>query len=470
MRSLRGQFILSHILPFVVILPIAGLVILYLVEAQIVLADLSANLEERAALIAEAIAQQPHVLTDPDAAQRFVNEYGPLTEGDIYLVDAGGAILAAEHGLNAAPDPAIISGAADSPETVRVAMNYGLATQGGEALAPVIDVNEQLIGLVGVRESLTGLAAAFGPLRRLVLFTILGGMVIGALVGYWLAGRLERPISRTSAAVSAMVGGNGSVTIPAEGPQELRDLSRSVNVLSSRLRSLEEMRRRSFANIVHELGRPLGAVLAGVQVLRGEAGEDAAIRAELLGGIQEQLMSMEPLLDDLSQLHADATGLQRLDRRALGLSGWLEAILPPWREMAQAKNLAWVAEIPGDLPEVEIDPQRMAQVVGNLLSNAIKYTPAGGVSVSATAGSTEARIAIADTGPGIPQDEQALIFEPFYRGHSAGPMTEGLGVGLSIARSLTEAHGGRLTLDSAPGRGSVFTIHLPILSRTIGTQ
>jgi signal transduction histidine kinase len=120
-----------------------------------------------------------------------------------------------------------------------------------------------------------------------------------------------------------------------------------------------------------------------------------------------------------------------------------------------------VVEIPDGLPEANIDPQRLAQVVGNLLSNAVKYTESGGVAVSAATGDGEIRIAVADTGPGIPPDEQRRVFEPFYRGQTPQRTTEGLGVGLSIARSLTDAHGGRLTLDSAPGRGSVFTIHLP---------
>ncbi len=104
--------------------------------------------------------------------------------------------------------------------------------------------------------------------------------------------------------------------------------------------------------------------------------------------------------------------------------------------------------------------------MGNLLSNAVKYTPAGGtVAVTAATANDTARITIADTGPGIAPDEQALVFEPFYRGR-AMRYSEGLGVGLSIARSLTEAHGGRLTLDTPPYGGSAFTIQL----RTTGDE
>lgn len=461
MHTLRGRFILSHILPFLIIFPLAGMLILYLVEAQIMLADLSDDLQERASLIAQAVARQPDALADQAAAQQFLDEIDPLIDGEIYLLSPDGRLIATTMDSATSPNPPT---AITGDRTVRVAVHHNLITQEGDALAPVIDVDEQIIGLVGVHESLGGLASSFNRLRRLVLLTILGGMALGALTGYALARRLEQPIGRTAAAVAGIAAGAQTEPIRPDGPAEIRQLAAAVNDLSARLRALEEMRRRSFANIVHELGRPLGAVLAAVQVLRGDAGADPDVRAELLTGVHKELTGMEPLLDDLSQLHADATGRRRLDRRAVNLVDWLAGVLPPWREAATAKGLAWVAEISPELPPADIDAPRMAQVVGNLLSNAIKYTATGGVAVSAVAGDGEMRIAVADTGPGIPAGEHAQVFEPFYRG-AAARTTEGLGVGLAIARSLTEAHGGRLSIDSAPGRGSVFTIHLPITNQ-----
>ena len=175
MRSLRHQFVLSHILPFVIILPLAGLLILYLVEAQFVLGEASDNLETRAALIAEAVARQPEILANQEAAQRFIAEIAPLADGDVYLLDANGRVIAADPELDGPPDETLLAAAAQSPQTTQVSMTYGMTEQMGEAIAPVIDINEQLIGLVGVRESISGLAATFGPLRRLILLIVLGG-------------------------------------------------------------------------------------------------------------------------------------------------------------------------------------------------------------------------------------------------------------------------------------------------------
>ncbi|HMN62877.1 MAG TPA: ATP-binding protein, partial [Anaerolinea sp.] len=114
------------------------------------------------------------------------------------------------------------------------------------------------------------------------------------------------------------------------------------------------------------------------------------------------------------------------------------------------------------LPVIQADPIRLGQAVGNLLSNAIKFTPAGGkVTVTSGAGGQEVWLRVTDSGPGIPADEQEKIFTPFFRGGQGKRFTEGMGLGLSIARDLVQAHGGRLELVSAPGEGSQFTIYLP---------
>ncbi len=251
--------------------------------------------------------------------------------------------------------------------------------------------------------------------------------------------------------------------VPIEGPTEIRDLGQAVNTLSERLRLLEETRRRSLANIVHELARPLGAIRSAVYVLRHGADDDPLLREELLGGIEESIENMQPLLDDLSLLHGQVQGTIQLNKRPVAISDWLPPILLPWRAVAQEKGLQWQADIPPGLPVLNIDPDRMAQVVGNLLSNAIKYTPAeGDVSVSAAVAAGELLIQIKDTGPGIEPEEQERIFEPFYRSQEQRRFPMGLGLGLTIARDLVKSHDGRLQLETIPGSGSCFTIHLPL--------
>ncbi len=122
-------------------------------------------------------------------------------------------------------------------------------------------------------------------------------------------------------------------------------------------------------------------------------------------------------------------------------------------------------DIPENLPEIYIDPERMAQVLGNLLSNAVKYTPQGGsVLVTAGAGKSEVWYRVSDTGPGIHRLEQDQVFEPFYRSQKMQRFPQGLGLGLTIARDIVEAHGGMLELKSDPAQGSQLTVQLPLNS------
>jgi len=171
------------------------------------------------------------------------------------------------------------------------------------------------------------------------------------------------------------------------------------------------------------------------------------------------------LLDDLAQLHGQVMGNVTLHRTELDLSSWLPPLIIPWRAAALDKGLGWDAHIPDDLPAMTVDPDRLSQALGNLLSNAIKYTPEGGmVSFAAEVKSQEMHIAVIDNGVGIRPEELESVFDPFYRSSEPRRFPQGLGLGLTIARDLVEAHGGTLTISSQLGEGSIFTITLPLES------
>jgi signal transduction histidine kinase len=152
-----------------------------------------------------------------------------------------------------------------------------------------------------------------------------------------------------------------------------------------------------------------------------------------------------------------------LDQRSINLLKWLPETLSPWRQLALKKHLHWELKLPKSLPVIQADPLRLGQVVGNLVSNAIKFTPSGGrVSFEAIGDHQQVRLCVKDNGPGIPSDEQKKIFVPFTRGKQGRRFPQGMGLGLSIARELVEAHGGRLEVESEAGWGSTFTIILPL--------
>jgi len=228
------------------------------------------------------------------------------------------------------------------------------------------------------------------------------------------------------------------------------------------LHSLEEARRQLLANLVHELGRPLGALRAATRALLDGAAEEPDARQELLAGIDAEVRRLQDLMENLDEFHDQVLGALKLKRQPLALGEWLPPLLSPWRSAAQEAGLRWEALLPALLPAVEADPDRLAQALGNLLSNAIKYTPAGGrVCVEAGEAGPQVWIRVSDSGPGLAPEEQERVFERFYRARPARQAPQGMGLGLTIARDLVVAHGGRLEVESAPGAGARFTILLP---------
>ena len=174
-------------------------------------------------------------------------------------------------------------------------------------------------------------------------------------------------------------------------------------------------------------------------------------------------MRLQFLLDELANLYDQVTGSLELNRAPVDTIPWLRSVLVPWRAAALEKHLDWQEDIPAGLPTISIDAQRMAQVFGNLLSNAVKYTPSGGsIRVSAGADATQFWFTVRDSGAGIQENELEKVFLPFYRGETGRRIKQGMGLGLTIARQLVTAHGGELSLESVAGKGSAFTVRLPL--------
>lgn len=468
MNSLRSRLILSHILPLLIVVPLAAIALVFTLETQFVLAELSSRLTERANLIIQTVRDHPEIWSDSQAAALFISDIGSNLEGQLFLIRPDGSLIASypPNPPGLIQDPASQEGLDTATEGKQsVVLHYNLLNPSAEVLLPVIDARQQLIGIIGVTQTLSNIYSHIGNVRILLGIILVIQLIIGIAIGIYLASKLERPIGSAAAGVINISEGKVIAPVLIEGPREIKQLSAAVNVLDERLRFLEETRRRSLANIVHELGRPLGAIQSAVHLLFNGV-DDPLVEQELLEGVINAINRMQPLLDDLAMLHGQVTGTMTLDLVPVSLSEWLTTAFLPWRALALEKGLKWGTDIPENLPDVYIDPERMAQVVGNLLSNAIKYTPEGGsVTVTAGVNGKEAWYQISDTGPGIDPAEQEQVFEPFFRSQKTSRFPQGLGLGLTIARDIVEAHGGQLELSSEPGQGSQFTVRLPLNSQ-----
>jgi two-component system sensor histidine kinase BaeS len=335
----------------------------------------------------------------------------------------------------------------------------------GSELADVfvpVRADGRLVGVIRLTQQFTYIVDEFRSLYLVMSGVLGGGLIMGGLIGWRLAVNLQRPLTGLTTAICEVAEEKRSDRVPVRGPQELRLLAQAFNRLVERLQSLEEARRRLLSNLVHELGRPLGALLSAIEALQKGAADDAALRDDLLRGMRNEIGQLRRLLADLSQLSDRTLGPLELNRQPLDLNTWLPAILAPWREAARANGIAWQPDISPDLPTLPADADRLAQVLGNLLSNAVKFTPVGGaVRVRAEDTPDGVTIRIQDTGPGIPQKEQDRIFEPFHRAQAGHRFPQGMGLGLAIAREIATAHGGSLSLESSSEEGSAFTLWLP---------
>lgn len=473
MRTLRARLILSHVLPILVIVPIIGIILGYFLETQVLLGSFARELQQQGSLIAELTRVQPAVWRDPQEAAAFVDNVDLLVVAHLMLLDPSGRVIASTD-----PADAVLRGQQlDLPglqsaqlgqSDVRIYSSRRQGSEVIEVLVPVLGPQGGLSGIVRMTHEVSTLSETLVRLRYVIAAFLGLEILIAAAAGWLLALNLSRPLSRLTQQVLGLRPGEALPPLPERGPEEVRQLVHAFNALSERLHSMDESRSRLLANLVHELGRPLGALLSAVQALLDGGGDDPALRQELLQGMHGEIGRLQRLLDDLTHLHSQTIGLLELNREPTALTEWLPTLLPPWREAARAKGLHWQETIPAGLPVVLLDRDRLAQALGNLLSNALKYTPAGGeVTVSAGHSESEAWVRVSDTGPGIPSEEQERIFEPFYRSQGGRRFPQGLGLGLTIARDLVTAHGGRLEVESTPGLGSHFAIRLPLAANRL---
>lgn len=469
-RSLRSRLVLSHILPLVIVVPLMYVVLSFFFESRVLIPRLAQDLLSDARLLTEIARWDYLTFGDQRSLQLYLLRLQPNPQVRLVYLSPQGAVIYSNDPdyLNREGERIDIPGLERAQRGEDVLLTNASFLPGREysisVLLPVLVPGNRIIGIIWMTYFEASLTRFFQEMRLLSILVTLGSLVVGALLGSVLAFSVTRPLRQVTGAILNLAGGERSEVLVEQGPQETRDLVRAVNVLVTRLHSLEQARRQLLANLVHELGRPLGALRSAIQALGRGAAEDPQLFQDLTTGMDEETARLQGILNDLAHLHDQVLGSLELKREPTRLSEWLPRTLLPWGEAAAEKKVDWQVAIPEDLPEIEIDQMRFAQVVGNLASNAVKYTPSGGsVRISAGEDRGEAWIRFEDSGPGIPENERRLIFQPFFQGSYAQRIKQGMGLGLSIAQDLTAAHNGWIEVESAPGAGSAFTVHLPIL-------
>jgi signal transduction histidine kinase len=277
----------------------------------------------------------------------------------------------------------------------------------------------------------------------------------------WLARGMTQPLRDMAQAAKRMETGDYSARVHTRSRDEVGQLADAFNKMSAELEGVERLRRDLVANVSHELKTPITAIRAHLENLLDGVEQP---NPETLQVMLSQSVRLGRLVDQLLDLSRLESGDVPLDRERVSLAPLVHLVLSEIDVARADRGVEITSDVPADLPAAWADRERVHQVLFNLVDNAVRYTPAGGaVTVSAHRRNGSVEVEVHDTGVGIPAEHLPKLFERFYRVDTSRSRGDegGTGIGLAIARSVVEAHGGHIHADSEPGSGSTFTFELP---------
>ena len=386
----------------------------------------------------------PYNENRPNAFPRWTNPVRQPTDERIILVNPDGII--------------IFDSNADNPLTIPVAENLDKGIK--------IMANNELVGTLLIASSLGMLSQAQqGFLREVnILLVSVAGVtaIIAVLIGWMQARQIVSPVKAISSAAARVAAGDYSQRIPIKSRDELGEMANAFNTMAADLATQQDLRKRAMADIAHELRTPLSVLQIDLESIEDGISQPDA---ENIESLLDQVGYLNKLVEDLRILSLAEAGELQFEMQPMDVNTLVKMITNRVRKSVQEKGKELAMDLSSDAVVANIDEQRMAQVILNILANATQHTADGDVITVKTARQgQEAVISIEDTGEGIPEKDLEHIFERLYRASSSrSHQNGGSGLGLSIARSLIQAHGGKIWAESVQGEGTKITFTLPLI-------
>lgn len=345
-----------------------------------------------------------------------------------------------------------------------------------------------VLGAVFLNSPVSGIAETAAALQKYLLYAAGVGLVAAFGMAVVTSRNVTRPVREMSLMAGRIARGDLDVRAPLGGPAEIAELGRSLNTMAGSLaasreegRRLETMRRDLVANVSHDLRSPITAIRGYVEPLLDGTVEDEATRRRYLETVRAETDALGLLVADIMELTRLEAGPASLKLDRVDIGQLARETAARYAVRAEEAGIGLEVEVAPDLPPLVADEGRVTRAIQNLLDNAIKFTPCGGkVTLGVRPGEGEVVIAVRDTGIGISPADLPLVWERFYKAdrsrHRAPAVsraggdeasravtrtTEGSGLGLAIIKEIAEAHGGRVEVESEPGRGAEFRLHLP---------
>jgi signal transduction histidine kinase len=359
--------------------------------------------------------------------------------------------------------------------TIADADNYALFEGGGFHTGDLIpnheikfgipiESNDQTVGvLIMERMPFPGTPREEEFIQRINLFFLYSGLgvaLFALLLGILLSRTISRPIRELTRATHAVSEGDLDQQVPVRSRDEIGELARAFNKMSAELSRSVNARKQMTADIAHELRTPLSLILGHAEAVHDGVLPPTRENFEI---IREEAARLDHLVDDLRTLSLADAGELTIQPQTVPPAQLLEEVAALYRFQTQTKNLSLELDIAPSLPDLEVDPGRMTQVLTNILDNALRHTPEGGTITLAARGTSDGvALSVRDSGPGLPADDLPRIFDRFYRANESRVRHEGgSGLGLAIAKSIVLAHGGQIRAESEQGKGLEIIITLP---------
>jgi len=443
-HSLQFRFLVAFTLVVVVTIGATFLFIYQTTRSEISRFEESAE-NIRAGRIEGELSRYYYRQRSWEGIQPFVEQWGNIHGQRIILTDTNGMVVADSQGdlLGEQYHP-------DSP---------------GRVILPPWE--EGVIGTLHISPEpspgagLISLQVLYMAIGRFFLWGGLVAVAIAVAITFFLSRRILAPTKALTLASKQLGRGDFSQRVQIKDKSELGELARTFNSMASDLERAEKLRQNMVADVAHELRTPLSNVRGYLEALR-----DGMIKpdAKTICSLYEEASLLSRLVDDLQELSLAEAGELKLVCQAEDIAKLINQTVTTMQTQTAARGLSVSVDLPDKLPPVNIDPRRIGEVLRNLLENAVAHTAKKGViTMTAEQRDNWVEVSIADTGEGIPAEDLPNIFERFYRvDKSRTRATGGSGMGLTIAKRLVEAHGGKIEARSEPGKGSRFSFTVPV--------
>jgi signal transduction histidine kinase len=303
----------------------------------------------------------------------------------------------------------------------------------------------------------TEITSRLTPLVKRLGLAFLGSLLVAGLLAWYLSRRITRPVLALSDATDEIARGHYDVAVPdVPGRGEIGHLADRFRQMAARLSDAEQQERNFLMSVSHELRTPLTAIRGHVEALREGVAEDPKVRAASLDMIANENARLERLVGDVLDLAKLEAHRFTLLKEEVDMGRLCDQAYAAFGEEARRRGIDYEKRFDAT-PTIVSDGDRVLQIISNLLSNAFRWTPEGGrVELELSAANGRVAVAVEDSGPGVPREEQQRIFRPFWSRDDSGT-----GLGLAIAHELAVALGGRIELRSDLGQGSRFELLLP---------